>query len=123
MDNKSTSLLSGAIRNLLLEYNAAYSKYKNKENNTTQLLLKLRENHQKHIALLNETTPDNNLEVKAINRFNSDYMSWLKDRENQNISVEAKWKTEQSILELKKLDEVNNLVIETLANEIKKENR
>lgn len=119
IDNKNTSLLSGDLRSLLLKYTSFYSKYKNSEDNATQLVLKLRENHQKHVALFSEVTPDNNIEMKPENRFHSNYMSWLRDRENQNISVESKWKIEQSILHLNNLSEVNNLVIKTLKEEIK----
>lgn len=109
-DNKNISLLNRDLRNLLLEYKLIFSRYKNSENNATTLLLKLRENHQKYISLKNEIPYLKDSE----NGFKSDYIGWLRDRENQNISVEIKWKMELAILDLNKLKNVNDSILNLL---------
>lgn len=118
IDTKSISLLSGQVRNLLLEYNSIYSKYKNSENNLNILQLKLRDNHQKYIAIINEDSTYRNSDNYRGITFDSDYILWLRDRENQNISVESKWKMEQAIIDLNMLHKANDLIIKTLLEEI-----
>lgn len=120
INNQNGSLLSSEIRNLLLEYLSMHLKYKNTEDNLTQIQLKLRENHQKYISLLSEATSENNLESVKENMFESNYINWLRDRENQNISVESKWKIEHSIMILKDLDNINTMVLGMMKKEIAK---
>lgn len=84
------------------------------------ILLKLRENHQKFASLIREDNPAGLNVESSDNKFESDYISWLRDRDNQNMSVEAKWKTKLSIIDFNNLYEINNKVLETLSAELEK---
>lgn len=114
IDNSSLSLLGADIRELLLDFLTSYQEYKLIEDNVEKLVIKLRENHQKHISLLAEITPDNNLKVSSYNRFDSDYRNWLRDPVNQNVSVEIKWKMELALSSLKDLEEKNTSILEII---------
>lgn len=103
-----------------MSYISSHAKYKNIENNTTMILLKLRENHQKFASLIREDNPAGLNVESSDNKFESDYISWLRDRDNQNMSVEAKWKTKLSIIDFNNLYEINNKVLETLSAELEK---
>lgn len=116
IDYKNSSLLNSKLRNLLLDYTSSYKKYISTEENVAIIQLKLRENHQKHIALLQELTDDNNFNVDANNKFKSSYNDWLRDRQNQNLSVESKWKMDRAIKNLIELRDLNELILESLSN-------
>ena len=114
INNSSLSLLDADIRILLLDFLTSYQEYKLIEENVENLVIKLRENHQKHISLLTEATRDNNLKISDYNKFDSDYRNWLRDPANQNTSVEIKWKMELAISSLENLEEKNTLILETI---------
>ncbi len=112
------SLLSEELRNLLLHYSTVHKAYKQLEDNVTKLSMKLRENHQQYVSLLTEETYDEGFSILDRNIFPSDYAGWLSDRDNQNLSVEIKWKAEVSVKELKSLQEINEVVLQTIGNKL-----
>ncbi len=112
IDNASLSLLDAKIRKSLLEFSTSYKEYKLVEENIHKLVIKLRENHQKHVNLLGENAIENNLKASKNNRFYFDYRNWLRDPVNQNISVELKWKMVHALSSLKDLEEKNSSILE-----------
>lgn len=112
------SLISSEVRNLLLEYSAVYKTYKQLEQNVKSLSLKLRENHQQYVSLLTQGSYEETFTIEDHNVFPSDYPGWLSDRNNQNISVEIKWKTRVSIEGLNKLKEINDVILQTVWNKL-----
>jgi hypothetical protein len=116
LDSKTIALLGKDIRSSLLKFKSQYTRYKFIETNVTELITKLRENHQKHIAVFSEIGVGSDIKMQPFNKFESSYIGWLRDRENQNISVEIKWKIEQSLFVLRELDEVNQEVLSALSS-------
>ncbi|WP_273444873.1 hypothetical protein [Neolewinella agarilytica] len=112
------SLLSEELRNLLLHYSTVHKAYKQQEDNVTNLSMKLRENHQQYVSLLTQRTYDEGFSIMDRNIFPSDYAGWLSDRDNQNLSVEIKWKAEVSVEKLKSLQEINEVVLQTIWNKL-----
>ncbi|WP_020571174.1 DUF6090 family protein [Neolewinella persica] len=112
------SLISSEVRNLLLEYYAAHEVYKHSEQNVTSLTLKLRENHQQYVSLLTQGTYEEAFTIEDRNVFPSDYAGWLSDRDNQNLSVEIKWKARISVAGLKKLKGINEVILRTIWNKL-----
>ena len=118
VSEQDLSLISSEVRNLLLEYSAAYETYKHLEENVTSLSLKLRGNHQQYVSLLTEGTYEEVFTIEDRNVFPSDYTGWLSDRDNQNLSVEIKWKARASVAGLEKLKEINEVILRTILNKL-----
>ena len=112
------STLDGQLRTLLLDYSTAYKSYQNAERNVKSLTLKLRKNHQQYVSLLTETAYEDSFTICDYNVYPSDYAGWLSDRDNQNLSVEIKWKLGVSIERLKRLREINGAILETIAGKL-----
>lgn len=115
---QNLALLNGEVRNLLLEYSTAYKAYQQMENNVTKLSMKLRENHQQYVSLLTQGTYEKEFVIGEQNMFPSDYAGWLSDRDNQNLSVEIKWKSRAAVEKLGKIQEINAAVLQTIWNKL-----
>jgi len=93
-------------------YPSVYSRYKDLENQLKTLTLNQRRVHQKHVTLLARVS---GFEKQ---RFASDTLGWLTDRELQNITTDKNWVTNGTIREVGKLGDHNLKIMELLKEEL-----
>ncbi|NKI30930.1 DUF6090 family protein [Croceivirga thetidis] len=91
---------------------SVYSSYKEQEDQLIELTLNQRRRHQKHVTLLARVS---GFEKQ---RFESDTLGWLKDKELQNITTDKKWVTNGALRELKKLDNQNRSILNLIKLEL-----
>lgn len=96
----------------LSTFPSLYSSYKDQENQMKDLTINQRHVHQKYMSLLNYET-----DFKQ-EKFKSDTLGWLRDREFQNITVDKKWITGGTINEINKLKKQNQLIIDLIYKEV-----
>ncbi len=93
-----------------------YSRYRALENQVIILTMSQRKAHQKHVTLL--------ARVRGFEkqRFKSDTLGWLRDRELQNITTDKKWITNGTIREVNKLNTQNQNILDMIKIELNLEN-
>ncbi len=102
----------------LNRYPIQYNRYRAAETNFNALVDQLREIHQRHVSLLTE---ENHLHAPSTGHDNAhpaDYQAWLRDRMNQNKSVECKWKIQQAGAELERLKAANSRILKLIETEL-----
>ena len=95
------------------KFPSIFLSYKGTENRLANLTINQRQIHQKYVSLLNYM-PQFNQE-----KFESDYLGWLRNREFQNITVDKNWVSRQAIDELNQLSVQNKIILDLIKKEIK----
>jgi sensor domain CHASE-containing protein len=98
----------------LSKFPSIFSSYQETENRLANLTINQRQMHQKYVSLLNYM-PEFNQE-----KFESDYLGWLRNREFQNITVDKNWVIRQAVSELNELSEQNKIILDIIKIEVKK---
>lgn len=120
LEQDKLNLLSSAV--LVIELNRLpiqYNRYRQSENNVNALADRLRETHQQYVSLLTEELANFPEMAGVYTAHPADYQGWLRDRTNQNLSVETKWKVQQAMLELEQLGVDNARVLKIIGAELK----
>lgn len=120
---KLTVLTSQKLLIELNRYPIQYTRYRAAETNVNELVDQLREIHQRHVSLLTEERHFSPVTAGQDNAHPADYQAWLRDRMNQNKSVESKWKNQQAVAELEHLKADNSRILKLIEAELWRLNR
>ena len=95
---------------------SAYTSYKEREDQLIELTLNQRRRHQNYVTLLARV---GGFEKQ---RFKSDTLGWLTDKELQNITTDKRWVTNGAIGKLEVLRDQNQYILKLISNELSQEN-
>ena len=105
-------LSNAELKLTLSKFPSLFYSYEEVENQIKNLTIKQRQVHQKYVSLINEYSGYEQ------EKFKSDVLGYLRDREFQNITVDNKWSFNAAFIEIERLTNQNRMILNLIEEQI-----